>query len=288
MKGLYALAGAFALGLALPVHAALYGARGAGSAGELYILDPTTGAVLTDIGATHDAANGNYGITGMAFSPATGVLYASADNKSAGPGSLLTINPATGLVTVVGSFNLPAGNTMTDLSFDPTSGKLYGISSTGGSNLYTVNTLTGAATEVAASGISFTEGGGIAVNSTGVIYAAPIPGEFGTYDGTSGAYTHVGSAAPVVGVAPNHGFVALAFNGTDVLYGVNLGGSGKVTHLATIDPATGTVTDVGPSVTGLDALAFSPVPEPGTAGLALAGAAALAMTRRRRRRGSVG
>ena len=281
MKSLRVLVGVLGLGLASSAQAALYGARGAGSAGELYVLDPATGTVVTDVGAIHDAANGNYGITGMAFHPTTGVLYASADNKSAGPGSLLTINPATGLVTVVGSFNLPAGNTMTDLAFDARTGTLYGISSTGGSNLYTVNTVTGAATLVALSGITFTEGGGIAVSAGGTIYAAPIPGEFGTYNGTTGAYTHISAGTPVV--TGSHGYVALAFDGSDVLYGVNLGGAAKVTHLVKIDPVTGTVTDVGASVTALDALAFSPaVPEPGTLGV-IVGATGLAMMRRRRR-----
>jgi hypothetical protein len=269
------------LSLAGPVQAALYAARGAGSAGELYILDPATGSVLTDIGPTNDVAGGNYGITGLAFSSTTGVLYASAANKSAGPGSLLTINPATGLVTLVGSFGLPAGNTMTDLAFDPTSGKLYGISSTGGSNLYTVSLATGAATQVAPSGITFTEGGGIAVNSTGVIYATPIPGDFGTYNATTGAYTNIGGGAPVV--TGSQGFQALAFDPNGALYGINLG-TGKATHLVKFDPATGTVTDVGPSVTALDSLAFSPapVPEPGTVGLSVIGSAALALVRRRR------
>lgn len=231
----------------------LYGATSSGH-GELYILNPATGGVVQDIGPLNDSGATNYSVSGLAFSPLTGVLYGSTGGTSGT--LLLTINPFNGFVTVVGSFNAGSA-TMTDLAFDP-SGNLYGISSTGGANLYTINPGTGAATEVGASGVSFTQGGGLAISSAGVFYGAPIPGDYGTYAPANGAYTNI--ATPGSPAGAGGGYAALAFNGP-TLYGDNLvaGGSGT-THLVTIDPPTGNVTDIGPSVTHLDAIAFQPAP----------------------------
>jgi hypothetical protein len=230
----------------------LYGATSGGH-GELYTLDPSTGGIVRDIGPLNDSGAVNYSVTGLAFNPLTGVLYGSTGGVSGT--KLLTINPANGSVTVVGSFNAGSA-TMTDLAFDA-SGNLYGISSSGGANLFTINVSTAAATKVGGSGVAFTEGGGLAISSAGIFYSAPIPGEYGTYDPGTGAYTHITAPANPAGASGS--YVALAFNGS-ILYGDDLvaGSGGGVTHLVTIDPATGTVTDIGPSVTHLDAIAFQP------------------------------
>ena len=118
----------------------LYGSTAAGEDGELYILDAATGAVIQDIGPLDDVTGQNYGITGLAFHPVTQVLYGSvANNNAATRAQLVTIDPQTALVTVIGLFN--AGNpgtnpaTMTDLSFDA-AGNLYGVGSVGGPQLY--------------------------------------------------------------------------------------------------------------------------------------------------------
>lgn len=232
----------------------LYGATSSGH-GELYILNPSTGGVVQDVGPLNDSSSVNYSVSGLAFNPITGVLYGSTGGVSGT--KLLTIDPSTGLVTVVGS--LAAGTaSMTDLAFD-SNGNLYGISSSGGANLYTINVSTGAATKVGNSGVSFTEGGGLAISSTGIFYSAPIPGDYGTYDPNTGAYTQITAPATPAG---GGGYGALAFNGS-VLYGDNLvAGSSPTNHLVTIDAATGTVTDIGPTVTHLDAIAFSLPPAP--------------------------
>jgi hypothetical protein len=75
---------------------------------------------------------------------------------------------------------------------------------------------------------------------------------------------------------------SLSFDENGVLYGLNVGsGSPPPTHLVTIDPATGAVTDLGASVGSLDAIAFAVVPEPGTMALFLGGIAMLATYRKK-------
>lgn len=256
MKTTYALLGLLGIitGVSRVDAQTLYGATSSGH-GELYILDASTGNVIQDVGPLNDSGAVNYSVSGMAFHPVTGVLYASTGGASGA--SLLTINPSSGLVTVVGGF-VAGGATMTDLAFD-SSGNLYGISSSGGANLFLIDISTGSAAKVGGSGVSFTEGGGLAISSTGVFYAAPIPGEYGTYDPNTGAYTHI--TAPMT-PAGGGSYAALAFNGS-TLYGDNLiagSSGGGVTHLVTIDPTSGTVTDIGASVLHLDAIAFQPPP----------------------------
>jgi hypothetical protein len=230
--------------------------------------------VLQDLGPLNDAGAVNYSVTGLAFDPVTGVLYGSTGGVSGT--RLLTINPASGLVTVVGSFSAGSA-TMTDLAFDA-AGNLFGIGSSGGANLYSINLGTGHATQVGPSGVGFTEGGGLAISSDGTFFGTPVPGDYGIYDPTSGAYSQIIAPATPAG---GGSYAALAFNGS-VLYGDNLVAPGGATHLVTID-SSGAVTDIGASVPHLDAIAFAPVPEPSTLALLLgAGTMALGALKRRK------
>jgi hypothetical protein len=264
---------------------ALYASTAAGADGELYILNKATGAVALDVGPLNDAAGANYSMTGLAFHPTTGVLYGSTGNaNTALQAALVTINPATAQVTVVGAFNAGpvsgGGNpaTMADIAFDA-AGNLYGIGSVGGPNLYSVNAATGQATLVGANGASTsTSGGGLAISPAGVFYGTPTSSRYGTYDSATGAYTNITNPAKPAGTGA---YTGLAFDG-NVLYGMNTGpGAAPPTHLVTIDPTTGTVTDIGASVASLDAIAFQ-IPEPSS--LSLIGLAVLAGARRRKRR----
>jgi hypothetical protein len=228
-------------------------------------------------------------MTGIAFRPTSGVLYGSvAGNVAATAGNLVTINPATARVTVVGPFNVGAGVTMTDLAFTP-SGQLYGISSVGGANLYSIDVLTGQATLVGPAGPTFTTGGGLAISSAGVYYGTPTAAQYGTYDATTGVYTNITNPFKPVPSPSSYG--SLAFNGAGVLYGMNLGegaASGHPTHLVTIGPSTGLVTDVGASVPAIDAIAFSPTPVPEPGAFALVGIAVVGLWRLKRRPAKAG
>jgi len=265
----------------------LYASSAAGGPGELYILNAATGAALQDVGPLNDALGVNYGITGLAFNPVTGVLYGStANNVAATEARLVTIDPANGRVTVVGPFN--AGNagitpaTMGDLAFD-SAGNLYGIGTVGGPQLYRINPITGQATVVGSTGLTSTEGGALAVSPAGVFYGNASSARYGTYDSTTGAFTLITNPVEPVGGA----FASFDFSPNGVLYGLDLGPNttGKPTHLTTIDPATGTVTVLGPSVAQLDAIAFQvPVPEAGSLTLLGGAAATLGLRRRAARR----
>ena len=240
----------------------LYVASGQAAAGELYIINPATGATITDVGPLNDSTGHNYGMTGLAFDPVSGVLYGSSANGNADTSTrdqLVTINPATALVTPIGVYSTPAGS-MTDLSFDPNTHILYGIPSVNGANLYTINPANAQATLVGTgAGFLMTNGGGLAVSSSSIIYGTPLTPNFGTYDATTGAFTNI--AAPTL---PNgRGYGGLAFNGS-TLYGIE---AGTASHLVTIDTTTGAVTDLGATAAQfLDAIAFKPSASAGVPG----------------------
>ncbi|MEX2309369.1 MAG: hypothetical protein WD738_17350 [Pirellulales bacterium] len=265
--------------------ATLYASTAAGAAGDLYKLDPATGAVMEHVGPLNDANGTNYPITGLAFQPGTHVLYGSTGNNPVATAALLvTINPATALVTVVGPYNAGPVNssgtpaTMADLDFDA-AGTLYGIGSIGGPQLYSINTATGQATVIGSTGLTSTTGGGLAISDAGVFYGTPTASRYGTYDSGTGAYTNITNPAKPTG---GGAYGALAFSPGGALYGLNVGsGSPPPTHLVTIDPPTGTVTPIGASLNSLDAIAW--IPEPGTLSLAL-GSALLGLLSKRRRR----
>jgi hypothetical protein len=167
---------------------------------------------------------------------------------------------------------------MTDLAFD-SAGNLFGIGSVGGPQLYSINQVTGQATQIGGTGLTSTTGGGLAISDAGVFYGTPTATRYGTYDSGTGAYTNIAAPARPAG---GGGYGALSFGAGGVLYGLNVGpGSPPPTHLVTIDPPTGTVTDIGASGQSIDAIAW--IPEPGTLTLLLASAATALLGLRGRR-----
>jgi hypothetical protein len=272
---------------------ALFGASGSnGVNGELVILNPATGAVATDIGPLVDGVGNPFSITGLAFQPGTGALFGATSNLSpTDPRFLVSINPATGRVTPIGPFNAANGNPFGDISFDPTSGKLFGANAVGGA-LYTINLATGAATRISSSNTPITTGSsghGFAVDASGTLLTTPDSafGNLYTYNKTTGSATIV---APLSGPPLDGAINALSFD-NGVLFGVNNNqGFPSQTHLITINPTTGAITDIGPSLNDLDAIAFQlptappPVPEPSTLALLALGGLGLVGWRRWRKR----
>jgi hypothetical protein len=265
--------------------ALLYGADGQNGnpATNLYILDPATGARIATVGPI------GFAVTGLAFNPITGVLYGDSAPHGSPARQLITINPATGAGTLVG----PMGVTMDDIAFDR-NGTLYGWSGrASGSSLYTINTTTGAATRVGTSGITDL-GVGFAIDSTGtpILAARGAGGPLSTVNKATGAVTNLAtlSGAPI----PTGSIDALAFDPSGTLFGINLaeGGPGSSagapgnTSLVTVNPTTGAITTLGPSLPGLDAIVFQLVPEPSSLALMTVGSiGVLGYAWRRRRAG---
>jgi hypothetical protein len=265
--------------------ARLFGATASGSPGRLYEIDPATGSVIQDIGPLNDGGGTNYPMTGLAFHPQTGVLYGSTGNNPDTTAALLvTINPLTAQVSVIGTFNTGQVNgsgtpaTMADLAFDRR-GNLYGIGSIGGPQLYSIDIGTAQATVIGNSGLTSTGGGGLVVTANGVFYGTPTPSRYGTYDPTTGVYTNITNP-----VKPGGGgsYAALDVTpGSGVIYGLNSApGSPPPAFLAIIDGPTGTVTTVGQTAQALDSIAFE-IPEPASVALGLMVAMAGAALRRR-------
>jgi hypothetical protein len=230
---------------------ALFGADGAGgNPSNLYILSPTTGAIVSTVGPI------GFAVTGLAVHPTTGVLYGSTGNKSpTAPGTLITIDKTTGQGTVVGAFGI-AAQTMADLTFT-SDGTLYGwlVPS---DDLYTIDVTTGQATIVGDSGLVDQAGAGLAANAAGTIFFAGLQGLgplLRTIDRTTGQPSTI---APVT-VAPDQLVAALAFDSAGVLFGVALTQRGGAASLITINTSTGQATVLGNTVNRLDAIAFDSV-----------------------------
>jgi len=243
----------------------LYGATGASGGGTFGTIDQTTGA-FTPIGPLQDANGNSYGLTGLDYNPTSGVLYGATNNNSpTSPQNLVTIDPATGRVTLVGPYG--TGDVSSDITFR-SDGALFGWMEPGTDQLSSINPVTGAATNIG-DGTLNTYGSGLAFSGSDMLYFAP---NGDTYDGgvtpdasDSGVLLTLdpgtGSPTSVVALTGGSGnydaIGALTFNDANILYGA-VHDFGTNTRIIIIDPVTGAITTVGPSVNRLDALVFGP------------------------------
>ena len=158
-------------------------------------------------------------------------------------------------------------------------GTLYLASATsGGTELYTVNTANGVATSVGA-GTYF--GDNLAISDAGVAYAADFifDNELYMINLATGAETLIGG----LGIAPS-AQAGTDFGADGILYALLSNGDWYTLNTAT-GAATlgGTIRNAaGAPLTGWEGLAMNPVPEPGTFIAIAAGLGLLAARRRRR------
>lgn len=252
----------------------LYGATGSnGIDGQLVTINTLTGSA-TVIGALQNVAGSPYGLTALAFHPTTGVLYgATTPNSTTSPSSLVTIDPATGVVTTIGSFGLPTGS-FGDLAFSST-GVLFGTRTIGG-NLFTVNLATGTGTLIGASGIATgSSGHGMAMSSAGTLFTVPDAQFLYTFNTGTGVATQ---GVAVTGGPFNQNINAMDFNTAGTLFAVNTNNSLPAsTHLVTLNTSTGVITDIGASIDDLDAISFQTIAVPEPATISLIGCCALAV-----------
>ncbi len=273
-----AAAGLLLAGLASGSHAALiYGSAYIGNfdSARLYTINSTNGA------STLVGGIGFYMVGGMDFD--SGTLYATGKRTSDSANVLISINTATGAGTEIGALGI--GGNVHDISFRSD----HSLFAFVGTNIYTINKVTGAATLVGAAGGG--SGNALAFNSSGTLYTVNAA-NVGTVNQTTGAVTNVATMnyAPLQnGLARANG---MDFDASGTLWAsvFDGNGGGAAPWLATINTSTGNVSYVGTTVNGMDALAieeFAPVPEPGSAGVAMAfclGAVGLFSRTPRRRR----
>lgn len=219
-----------------PVLQTLYMATGQGANAQLYTVNPAT-ADATLVGSI--TLNGSaLTITGLAFNPLDGVLYGVTGGENGPSRRLVTINPATGLASLIGTLHTGESTIgSSDIGFD-VNGKLF-TWRTGGGPLGTVNLSTA---EVTAIGSSYNGDGGNGLTFTpdGSLYVAgPSNGSLLAVDPVSGTLTTVGS---LTNVPSGFGTInAMTSNLNGVLFAV---GNNSSTLIA-IDAATGAITPIG-------------------------------------------
>ena len=229
-----------------PTHpcATLFACTGAGqSASSLYRINPATG-VGFPIGPM-----GINGCSGLAFEPATAILYAVGST----PNSLFTVDPETGLASLVG----PTGQSRTsDIAFR-SDGALFSYHNDSQS-AGTMSTTTGQATLLAQPG-GFGSGNGLTFSTDGDLLHAE-DSTLNVLDQTTGARSFLASLSPPA-ACPFPRINSMDTHDSGAVYGVFncLFGASSPTFLVTIGIPGGTVSAIGPTTPGLDGIAFAPL-----------------------------
>ena len=235
---------------------------GVATFGDLSIDQPGTGYQLTASGTSPTGAV-PAPATSVAFDITEALLFGSSSNgprfgdgvTEPHPGSLFTINQATGTATFIGSTGINSDRGVPEVSgiaFDPTTGILYGITGSActGARLITINTSTGAGTLVGiivGAGFDATTGplgcpGGsdaLAFSSDGTLYAGGWNGNGPT--ATGGVLLKVdksnGAVVAVYGTTSGIHLAGLVFDAAGVLWASRGGNGPGLIH--TINPANG-------------------------------------------------
>ncbi len=223
----------------------------AGLGGAIYKIELPQGKPLL-VANLRVGGNVPIGLTGLAIHPKTRVWYGiTAGLSPAVPRSLVTVDPRTGAVTIVGDLR-EAG---TDIRFDP-KGKLY-IWLSEPARLGVVDLGTGAATPIGDSGYDQTLGGGLAIDRDANIYVSATNAA-GTLDKVDSVTGKVTVGPRLTGAPYITSIHSMAFSETGLLYGVNSTiGAPSNASLVRIDVTTGKVTEVIALPHDTDPLAFA-------------------------------
>jgi len=267
-----------------------YGIWNNGPLGQSLITFPVSSpTTFTTIGPTGIPA-ANF-VNSLEFD-GSGNLFTATNSAT---GYFFSVNQATGAATLIGGSGLAAGDSLGDLSFDRVNNRMLGIGTAGvagsGARLYSINTSTGAATNLG-SITNFTDGFTVSLAvrpSDGRIFAHGIETDrWYSIDPTTLAATQLGP----LNFNTNFGQGGSFDPATGTLYHAMLyvdpvlGNQGR---FLSIDPVTGAPTVIGNLGVGLQQvgdIAFAPVPEPTS--LALVGLIASAwFVRRRSKRAAI-
>jgi hypothetical protein len=241
-----------------PMAPALYGSAFSGPDGlaTLYRIDPSTGA------AAFIGPIGFERVSAMDFDP-YGTLYATGERTDGtNENVLITIDIHTGRGTEVGPTNIAGlglGNVIADIDFRRGDGRLYAYVEPG-DVVAVLDPLTGAATGLGFSGAPGSLGNGLSFDAAGARLYHVNENAVSAIDQVTGAAFPLAPTSylpPLVGGSRANGMDV--HPATDVLY-VSVRNGGLPTHwLATVDRNTGAVNPIGPSVAGLDAIAWGGV-----------------------------
>jgi hypothetical protein len=229
-----------------PAGALLYAALGGTqTTSDLYLLDPADGSetVIGPIG---------FALTGLAFHPGTGVLYGvTSNNSAANPRSLITVNTTTGAGTLVGALGI--ASPVADCGFT-NAGVLYGYRANTGT-LYTINLLTGAATQASVYTIPFPASGTcMDFDDDNVLFVSP-EGDDELYYNAVGPLFIPTAQIDLSGFAPGDGVInACSFTKPAQLWGIDVNSNGW--FLIRINTLTGVITSLGQTLDWFDALAW--------------------------------
>jgi len=237
-------------------------------AGQLYGMTAKTGipSILFSIDTLTGAATqigpgvGFDGCGAMDYDPVSNTMFATCGN-SAGPKQLITINLGTGVGTLVATITGPLTDNITDISFhsDNTLFAMTGFQN--GGSLYTINKLTGVSALIGPSSGGW--GQGIAFSPSDTLFHSTGDGQPGT--GLDTVSTLNGAASPKVlytfqGFDPglnNPRMNAMDFMpGSNILFGSVAQFDRNIHSIATIDPNTAVVTNIGFTEGFLDSIAF--------------------------------
>jgi hypothetical protein len=136
------------------------------AAGQHIITFNTATDTATDTGVGVTGLGANTNVIGVALAPGGGTLYAVGAGSSTE--HLYAINTSTGVAADIGPIT---GGIAVDLAFDPINGLLYAWNSSPGKGLSTINTSTGAMTDVGI-GDANADIQAIAFDSAGNLYGA--------------------------------------------------------------------------------------------------------------------
>lgn len=219
---------------------------GANAPSTLHKIDPTTGA-STAIGAV-----GFPSVGGIDFAP-DGTLFGTSSPLAGA--SLISIDPSTGAGTLIGT----TGNfAFTDISVRHSDGKLFGFDPN--EMLFEIDSGSGLATPIGAAPVADTGGRGLAFDISNTLWEAGDV-ETSTIDPDVGGATPV-AALSFVGFPPPSALYRISAMDMspctgEILVAVkDAGGGTGVSYLGALDPASGIVTMIGPTVSGIDGLAL--------------------------------
>jgi hypothetical protein len=231
--------------------------EGSANVGAVVIVDQTT-AALTIVGSPEPGTR----LSGIAFD-STGALYGSTEGSALPPltSTLIRIDPDTGsLISAIGPITDGPGGPaigISDLSVQPGSDVLFGIRAPtdlhgGAGKLYTIDKTTAVATLLGATPVRRDS---IAFAPGGTLYEAGftpglVPPTLYTLNPATGAPLTAVPTSP-----PDDNYGALAVRPTD---NVLFAGDGAGGFIFTLDPSTGSRTQVGSSTgnTFIAALSF--------------------------------